>query len=526
LNLKLRIEIILERIRDLKAMATILKMENIVKRFDGLVANNRINLELKESEILCLLGENGAGKTTLMNVLYGLWQPEEGAIYVHGQKVKFRSPRDAIRNKIGMVSQNFSLVPTITVSENITLGDIPKNKFFPLLLDKKLATKKATELAESCNFNIDADIKVEDLSVGEQQRVEILKALYQGAGVLILDEPTAVLTSQESDELFKIMRSMTARGRSIIFITHKLREAMSCDRIVVLRAGKVVFERDTKSTSIEELTEAMFGKDTTSQVSKKITTKKSATTLEVKDLFAKDDRGLTTLKNISFNIFASEIFGVAGVAGNGQRELAETIAGLYRISEGTILLKGENITHYTPKLRRERGMVHIPEERHKNGVFVDLPIYLNLILGREDKLPFSKNALLNYSEIFSFSKRMGKDYEIKMSSINMLAGYLSGGNLQKLVLAREFAWQPDFIIAAQPTRGLDVKTTNFVRRRLLEERKKRKAVLLISYDLDEIFELSDRIGVMFEGEMTVVDVNEYKRRDIEKMMIGAGGEVY
>jgi simple sugar transport system ATP-binding protein len=505
-------------------MSATIEMKNIVKRFGQLVANDHINLSLREGEILCILGENGAGKTTLMNILYGLLKPDEGEIYVGGDMVNFRSPRDAIRHRIGMVSQHFSLVPTTRVSENITLGNIPKTRFLPFL-DEKEATKRAEELARSCGFNIDVSVKAEDLSVGEQQRVEILKALYQGAGVLILDEPTAVLTSQESEELFRIIRSMTDQGRSILFITHKMKEAMSCDRILALRGGKVVFKNTTKDTNIDELTEAMFGRSTASAVGERTLPSMTNPVLDIKNLSVKDERGLETIKNVSLEVYAGEIFGVAGVAGNGQRELSESITGLHRISGGTIRIKREDITGYTPKLRRERGMIHIPEERKKNGVFIDLPFYLNLILGREDKAPFSKNSLLNYPNISDFAKQMQKDYQIKISSIAMLARHLSGGNLQKLVLAREFACEHIIIIAAQPTRGLDVMTTNFVRRKLLEERGNGKAVLLISYDLDEIFELSDRIGVMFEGEMTIVDVRERGRREIENMMIGAGGDL-
>jgi simple sugar transport system ATP-binding protein len=304
-----------------------------------------------------------------------------------------------------------------------------------------------------------------------------------------------------------------------------MKEAMSCDRILALRAGKVVFENVTEDTNIDELTEAMFGRSTTSAVGERTSLRMTNPVLDIKNLSVKDERGLEAIKDVSLEVHAGEIFGVAGVAGNGQRELSEAITGLHRISNGTILMKGEDITDYTPKLRREKGMIHIPEERKKNGVLIDLPLYLNLILGREDKQPFSKNSLLGYSNIFDFAKQMQKDYQIKMSSISMLARHLSGGNLQKLVLAREFAYEHIIIIAAQPTRGLDVMTTNFVRKKLLEEREKGKAVLLISYDLDEIFELSDRIGVMFEGKMTIVDVKERERREIENMMIGAGGKL-
>ena len=501
-----------------------LEMKNIVKRFDEVIANKHVNLKINSGEVLCILGENGAGKTTLMNILYGLWQPDEGIIYMGNEEVRFRSPKDAIRNKIGMVSQHFSLVSNLNVSDNITIGDIPTRRFSPFL-DNRSSINKSKELAKSLNFNIDVNAKVEDLSVGEQQRVEILKVLYQGAKILILDEPTAVLTSQESDELFKIIHSMTEQGNSVIFITHKLREALLCDRVVVLKGGEVVFEKITGKTDIEELTEAMFGKGAISKIDKKSKTIKEKSILQVKNLSVRDFRGLEVLKNISFEIYAGEIFGVAGVAGNGQRELSESIAGLIDILNGEIILNGKDITNYSTKMRRENGMVHIPEERKKNGVMSELPIYLNLILGSEEKPLFSRRSILDYSKIFNFSKEIGKEYEIKMSDISMLPKYLSGGNIQKLVLAREFATDHSFIIAAQPTRGLDVKTTNFVRTRLLEEREEGIAILLISYDLDEIFGISDRIGVMFEGELKIVDLDKYKRRDIEKMMIGADLEV-
>ncbi|MCL5070780.1 MAG: ABC transporter ATP-binding protein [Actinobacteria bacterium] len=500
-------------------MEPVLRMENITKKFGDLIANNRINLDLYCGEILCLLGENGAGKTTLMNILYGMWQPDEGSIYLMNKLVYLRSPRDAIRKKIGMVSQHFSLIPTITVHENITIGNIPTINSTPFL-DARKSKEKSKELAESCGFGINIDSNVELLSVGEQQRVEILKALYQGAEILILDEPTAVLTSQESEELFKIIRIMTKQNKSVIFITHKMKEALNCDRIIALRSGKVVFEKKVSDVSIEKLTEAMFGKssDVSGQYKKEI--KEANPVLELKNINAKDERGLSVLKDISFCIHEGEIFGVAGVAGNGQRELAEVIAGLYKNTEGRIYFKGKDFTNYSTKARRKNGIAHIPEERHKNGVVVDLPIYLNLILSMEDRRPFSNKSILNYSEILKFTKAMEKDFEIKMSGSSMLVRYLSGGNMQKLILAREFSTSPELIIASQPTRGLDIKTTNFVREKLIEERNNGKAILLISYDLDEIFALSDKIGVIFEGSMTIIDMKNTKRREIEKMMLG------
>ena len=495
----------------------VLNMVGITKCFDDLVANDNISFSLKKGEVLGILGENGAGKTTLMNVLYGLWQPDSGEIYVYGNKTHFKNPKDALDAKIGMVSQHYSLVPTTTVSENITLSELPRKKFTPFF-DKKMAQKKSLDLAKSLDFHIELDTRVENLSVGEQQRVEILKALYQGAEILILDEPTAVLTSQEADELFNIIYKMTKDGKSIIFITHKLREAMKCDRIIVLRGGKLIFKKLIKETSKEELRNAMFGESEISPVCKTGSSKQQVI-FEAKELSAKDYRGIDILKNISFKIHEGEIFGIAGIAGNGQAELAEVIAGVHRSHRGNIYLKSEDITRCSTKGRRERKIVHIPEERYRNGIFIDLPIYLNLILGREDKQPFCKNSLLKYNYIFDFSKEVISDYDVKTSGINMLVRHMSGGNMQKLLVAREFAANPDLIIASQPTRGLDIKTTDFVRNKLLEAREMGKAILLFSYDLDEIFLLSDRIGVMFEGEMAVIDVDNCERKTIELMMV-------
>ena len=507
-------------------MAPILKMENIVKRFGELVANDNITLQVEEGEIHSLLGENGAGKTTLMNVLYGLWQPDEGTLYIRGQKMKLKSPRDAINQKIGMVSQHFSLVLPLTASENIVLGDIPARN---ALIDKNETQKRVLALAESCGFHIEVQAKIEELSVGEQQRVEILKALYQGAEILILDEPTAVLTSQETKELFKILRSMTNQGKSIIFITHKLREALLTDRITILRDGKIVSEQDAKSATHAGLVEAMFEGKVSVREHKPIAARERVPSLEVRNLQVKDERGLTKVKDISFDVLEGEILGIAGVAGNGQKELVEAITGLRKVDGGNILLKGEDMTNYSPKLCRERGMAHIPEERSKMGSFNDLEISDNLILGREGKPPFIYRFLmklfpiLNHLPIRSFAEKQVKSFNVMTRGINMLARHLSGGNLQKMVLARELAWEPELIIAAQPVRGLDAKTVEFVNERLSEQREKGKATLLVSYDLDEILGLSDRVGVMFEGKITIFPHDEINRSKIERMMVGGGG---
>ena len=439
--------------------------------------------------------------------------------------MKLKSPRDAIKQKIGMVSQHFSLVPPLTVSENIVLGDIPvKNSF---RLNENLAREKVLALAESCGFKIDPQARVEDLSGGEQQRVEILKALYQGVDILILDEPTAALISQETEDLFKILRSMTSQKRSVIFITHKLREALLCDRITILRTGRVVAEKDARSTNQAELLKGMFGESVSVLSCKPSSKKERPPFLEAKNLYVRNDRGRTAVEGVSFNVLSGEIMGIAGVAGNGQRELVEAITGLRKTQHGSILLKGEDIRGFSARLCRERGIAHIPEDRLKMGLLSDMAIHENLILSREDKIPFVYRFLLNYFPILNFPpvKRFAEErvsaYDVKTTGINMITRYLSGGNLQKIVLAREFAWEPELIIAAQPTRGLDAKTVEFVHQRLLEQREKEKAVLLVSYDLDEVLELSDRIGVMYEGKMAVFTCEEADRNEIERMMVGA-----
>ncbi len=501
---------------------SILKMENIVKRFGHVIANDDITFQVEEGEIHSLLGENGAGKSTLMNVLYGLQQPDEGTIYIRGQKVELNSPRDAITREIGMVSQHFSLVLPLTVSENIVLGNIPARG---ALIDKKETQRRVLALAESCGFQIEAQRKVEELSVGEQQRVEILKALYQGAEILILDEPTAVLTSQETEELFKILRSMTDQGKSIIFITHKLKEVLLTDRITILRNGRVISEQDGKGATHAGLVEAMFEGKVTVREYKSAVVKEGLPLLEVKNLQVNDDRGLAKVKEVSFNILAGEVVGIAGVAGNGQKELIEAITGLRKVEQGSILLKGEDTTNYSPKAFREKGTAHIPEERMTMGSFSDLTIRGNLILGREDKPPFIHRFLmklfpfLNFISIKRFAEKKVKEFKVKTGGINSLARHLSGGNLQKMILARELAWEVELIIAMQPVRGLDAETIEFVNEILLEQREKGKAILLVSYDLDEILRLSDRVGVMFDGKMTMFPHDEIDRSNIERLMV-------
>jgi simple sugar transport system ATP-binding protein len=498
-------------------------MENIVKRFGKIVANNAITLHVEEGEIHSLLGENGAGKSTLMKILYGLYQPDEGMIYIRNQEVKLRSPRDAINHKIGMVSQHFSLALPLTVTENIILGNIPTRS---VLIDKREALQRVAALAESCGFQIDVHAKVQDLSVGEQQRVEILKALYHSADILILDEPTAVLSSQETDELFKVLRLMTAQGKSVIFITHKLREAFLTDRITILRNGRVVSEQDAGAATHAGLVEAMFEGNVAVADYECAVVGARIPILEVTNLQVNNDRGMDRVKDVSFNISTCEVMGIAGVAGNGQKELVEAITGLRRVKKGSILLKGKEITNCSPQAVRKLGIVHIPEERIGLGSFSDLTISENLILGREDLPPFIQTfpmkffPILNHREVNRFAKISIETYKVTARGIDSTAGHLSGGNLQKIILARELAWEPELIIAVQPFRGLDVETIELVYGLLLKQKKNGKAILLVSYDLDEVLRLSDRIGVMSEGKMTVLSHEEIDRNKIESMMVG------
>ncbi|MFC2024074.1 ABC transporter ATP-binding protein [Chloroflexota bacterium] len=499
-------------------MAVMLEARNIVKSFGDLIANNHINIKLEAGKIHCLLGENGAGKTTLMNILYGLYQMDEGQIYIRGQEVRFHSPADAIKKGIGMVSQQYSLVPRLTVSENIVMGDIPTKRFF--VIDKDVSRDSVARLEKSCGFKIDVDAKVQDLSAGEQQRVEIIKAIYRGAKILILDEPTAVLTSQEVNDLFRILRTMTDEGQAIIFITHKLDEALNCDQITVIRAGEVVFNKNTNSTNKDELCESMFGRTVFIQEYKLPITKESPVALEVRDVYAKSHRRLSELKDISFKIREGQILGIAGIAGNGQAELVEVVTGLREVTKGSVLLKGVDITNCSPVLCKEQQMAHISDNVRKTGSFADLSISENLISGREHKPPFADGFRLVFSAINSFAKKMVTTFDIKTVSTETLAKQLSGGNLQKVVLARELAWEPEFIVAANPTRGLDAKTTEIVHQKLLEQRERGKAVLLISQDLTELLNLSDSVGVMYEGKLMLIPPDQGKRDRIEKMMVG------
>ncbi|MCS7287359.1 MAG: ABC transporter ATP-binding protein [Anaerolineae bacterium] len=496
------------------------KMVNIVKKFPGVIANDHINFEAAPGEIHALLGENGAGKTTLMNILYGIYQADEGEIYINGHRVYIRSPRDAIALGIGMVHQHFHLIPSHTVGENIVLG-LPGNFFFPL----ERARKEIEKMLEQYGLKVDVDAYVWQLSAGEKQRVEIAKALYRNARILILDEPTTMLTPSETEELFAALKRMAGEGRTIIFITHKLREVIEVsDRVTVLRKGKVVGSAKTSEVTIPQLAEMMVGEQALCEITLP-PVEKGKVVLEVKDLCALNDKGLQALKNISFSIREGEIFGIAGVAGNGQKELVEVITGLRKATSGCVLLNGKDITNVSPKEIVDLGVAHVPEERISVGLAPSMSVLDNLLLKFYRHPPFCYGFLLNYRKASEFAESKINEFEIITPSKNTPAKFLSGGNIQRLILARETSGRPKLIVAAHPTYGLDIKATDYVRRRLIEQRSRGAAILLISEDLEEVICMSDRIAVMFEGQlMGIMDAQEADIKTIGLMMAGVKPE--
>ena len=507
----------------------IVEMKQITKRFPGVTANDHINFEVRAGEVHALLGENGAGKTTLMRVLYGLYQPDEGEIYIRGQKVTLRSPRDAINLGIGMVHQHFMLVSPLTVTENVILGLRSSREPF---LDTDRAAKRIADLSGRYSLKVDPSARIWQLSVGEQQRVEIIKALYRGVDILILDEPTSVLTPPEAKELFAVLRHMAEEGNAVIFITHKLHEVMEVsDRVTVLQLGKVVSTVDTKGTDERQLARMMVGREVLFRVARE-EAEKGDVALEVSGLWVMGDRGLPALKGVSFSLRQGEILGLAGVAGNGQRELAEAITGLRKAMQGKVLIGGKDITNRSPGEIIKAGVGYIPEERIRRGLIMDFSIAENAILETHQTPPFSngwffpfakaKGWFLNNQEIARYVEKLISDYEVKTPSKDAPVKHLSGGNLQKLILARELSREPELLVADQPTRGLDVGATEYIHRKLMEQRAKGTAILLISEDLDEILSLSDRIAVMYEGEMVgTVPAEEAKVEEIGLMMAGA-----
>jgi len=502
------------------------EMKQITKKFLRVVANDHVNFELVAGEVHAILGENGAGKTTLMNILFGLYHPDEGEIYIQGRKVSLKSPREAINRGIGMIHQHSSLVRSLTVLENILLG--LKSSKAPFL-DTKKAEEKMKKLSEKYHIKIGPRDKIWQLSVGERRWVEILQILYRDANVLILDEPTTTLTPQEVEELFEIIRNMTKEGRSVVFITHKIKEVLAIsDRITVLRDGKVVGTKETDRADIENLAKMMVGQRIDSRLGQsKI--EKGDIVLEVGGLKALGDNGLVALKGVSFAVRQGEILGIAGVSGNGQRELAETIMGMRKAVEGKLLVDGQNLTNKSTKEIIQKRVGYIPEDRINYGLLMNFSVAHNMILGvhrhspfAESKLPLIKKKLfLNQQQITRYAKQLISEFDVRTPSELVPVKHLSGGNLQKLILARILSQNPRLLIACQPTRGLDIKATEFIKRKLLEEREKGKAILLISTDLDEILSVSDRIAVMFAGEiMGVMSADKVEISQIGLMMAG------
>jgi len=502
-------------------MTLAIEMKNITVTFPGVIANDNINFSLKKGEIHGLLGENGAGKSVLMKTLYGMHIPKKGKILVNGNENKIDSPAIAIKLGIGMVHQHFMLVPHLTVVENIILGrEVTNNKFF---IDMKRAIEEVSIFCEQYNLCIELESPVYTLTVGMQQRVEILKTLYRGADILILDEPTAVLAPQEAEELFKAIQKLKDNGKTIVFISHKLKEVLQiCDKVTVLRKGKVVGTVKTSETNQNELAIMMVGRKV-KQFYIKEPTKQDKIILKIENLEAYNDRGIPALKGINLNVNSSQILGIAGVQGNGQTELVEVITGLRKAKKGRILLNEENITKKTPKDRIKMGISHIPEDRQKRGLILDFSVLENLILGSQDIPPFSNDKIrIDSINTKKFAEKKIEDFSIKTPDKDTKVRYLSGGTQQRLVVAREFSKNPRLIIAAQPTRGLDIGATEYVHSKLIKMRDQGSAILLISADLDEILMLSDKIAVIYEGKIVAIkNPNEINRSEIGLLMAGA-----
>jgi simple sugar transport system ATP-binding protein len=477
----------------------VLELRGITKRFPGIVANDSVDLDLRKGEVHALLGENGAGKSTLMNVLYGLYHPDEGEILIDGKPAQLGSPKAAIENGIGMVHQHFMLIPVMTVAENIVLATEPVHN--GVLLDYAAAEKRVREISTRFGLAVDPRAVVQDITVGQQQRVEILKALYRGADILILDEPTAVLTPQEAQELFAIIRSLTEQEKSIIFISHKLNEVTEiADRITVLRRGKRIETLPAAGATEESLARLMVGREVLLRVDK---APASPTTplLTVDSLYVDDDRGIEKVRSVSFEVKGGEIVGIAGVDGNGQTELIDAIAGLRHPKAGRIVIGGEDVTDESCRQCLDAGLGHIPEDRQRRGLVLDFSIAENIALHDYDHPPASRFGWLNPRFMIEKAAKLIGEFDVRGGGPQTRAGGLSGGNQQKVILAREIDRNPKVLIAAQPTRGLDVGAIEFVHRRLVEERDEGRAVLLVSLELEEILSLSDRILVMYEGRI-------------------------
>ena len=494
-------------------VAPAIEMRGITKRYPGVVANDGIDLVVRPGEIHALLGENGAGKTTLMNVLYGLATPDEGQILMNGDPVEITGPADAIKRGIDMVHQHFMLVPVLSVADNILLGEETMTN--PIFLDRREAHRRIVELGKRFGFEIDPDVKVANLSVGWQQRVEILKALYREARILVLDEPTAVLTPQETKEIFEVLRRLAAEGHSIIFISHKLYEVLEiADRITVIRRGKVVGSRVPAETDEDDLAALMVGRNVQLVVYRG-ESHPAGPALTVSDLRVADDRGHEAVKGVTFDVRAGEILGVAGVAGNGQDEMVEALTGLRKPTSGRVELNGRDVTGTGPRELQKYGMSFVPGDRQRFGLVLSFPLEDNLVLTQYDEAPYARGPFRNDAAIHAWAKRAISEYDIRTPSATVSAGTLSGGNQQKAVVAREFSRDLKALILDQPTRGLDVGSIEFIHRQAISKRDAGAAILLVSAELDEVMELSDRIAVMYRGEIVaLVDGPSAQREDI------------
>ncbi len=498
-----------------------LEMRGITKRYPGVVANERIDLDVRAGEIHALLGENGAGKTTLMNVLYGLARPDEGEILIDGEAVRIADPADAIARGISMVHQHFMLVPVLTVAENILLGaETMANRIF---LDRREARRRIVALGQRFGFEIDPDARVETLPVGWQQRVEILKALYREARILVLDEPTAVLTPQETVEIFAVFRRLASEGHSIIFISHKLYEVLEiADRITVIRRGRVVGSRRPAETDEDDLAELMVGREVQLTVDRG-ESNPGEPVLTVQNLRVRSDRGQEVVRGVDFSVRAGEILGVAGVAGNGQDEMVEALTGLRRAMSGTVELGGRDITAWTTRERREHGLGYVPGDRQKYGLVLGFTVADNLVLTQYYQRPFSRGIQKDDAAIGSWARETIAEFDIRTPSEVVPAGTLSGGNQQKVIVAREFSRELRALILDQPTRGLDVGSIEFIHKQAIRKREAGSGILLVSAELDEILELSDRIAVMYRGEIVaVVDGRSANKEEIGLLMATGG----
>ena len=503
------------------AHENVIEMREITKIFGEFVANDKINLELRKGEIHALLGENGAGKSTLMNMLAGLLEPTSGEIVVNGKSEKLDSPSKAASLGIGMVHQHFMLVEAFTIAENIILGSEVTNKG---VLDLKKANADILELSERYGLAVDPTAKVEDISVGAQQRVEILKTLYRGADILIFDEPTAVLTPAEILELMEIMKTLVKEGKSIILITHKLDEIRAvADRVTVIRRGKSIQTVGIEGATNKDLAEMMVGRSV-SFVTEKEEAQPKEVVLQISDLVVNENRGVPAVKELSLDVRAGEIVGIAGIDGNGQSELIQAITGLRKVKSGSIKIKGQEVVGLSPRKITEMNVSHVPEDRHRDGLVLEMMLSENIALQTYYKEPLSKNGVLNYNQINSYARKLMEEFDVRAANEIVPASALSGGNQQKAIIAREVDRNPDLLIVSQPTRGLDVGAIEYIHKRLIGERDKGKAILVVSFELDEILNLSDRIAVIHDGKIQgIVKPSDTNKQELGILM--AGGEI-